>query len=197
MYSGLETGPNTSNTLPTASLSDVKMTLSSVRGGVSFRDWIITSCCIILETVPTGFSSASSGKDTNTSSTAGSSSSRTSSLVLMGAGWLKPSSSSSSTKTGGEGEEDEEEEEEEEDEELSLSDSSSSHASVLHTLCKESVAVVSSIWVSVFDMSALPGVTIGCSSCGVMVTSISSSFSTCAGNVSPFSSGIFSSISTL
>lgn len=48
-------------------------------------------------------------------------SSKTSSLVLTGAGWLKPSSSSSSN-TGPDGEEDDddEEEEEEEEEELSL-----------------------------------------------------------------------------
>lgn len=49
-------------------------------------------------------------------------SSSTSSRVLMGAGWLKPSSSSSSPSMRGEGdEEDEEEEEEDDDEELSLS----------------------------------------------------------------------------
>lgn len=49
-------------------------------------------------------------------------SSRTSSLALMGAGWLKPSSSSSSSNTRAEGEEEDEEEEddEEEEEELSL-----------------------------------------------------------------------------
>lgn len=49
-------------------------------------------------------------------------SSKTSSLVLMGAGWLKPSSSSSFPNIRGEGEEEEEleDEEEEEEEELSL-----------------------------------------------------------------------------
>lgn len=46
-------------------------------------------------------------------------SSRTSSLVFIGAGWLKPSSSSSNTVGDGE-DEDDEDEEEEEDEELSL-----------------------------------------------------------------------------
>lgn len=56
-------------------------------------------------------------------------SSRTSSLVLMGAGWLKPSSSSSSSNTGAEGEEEDEEEEddEEEDEELSLRKGAEEH----------------------------------------------------------------------
>lgn len=48
-------------------------------------------------------------------------SSKTSSLVLMGAGWLKPSSSSSFPNMRGEGEEEEElDDEEEEEEELSL-----------------------------------------------------------------------------
>lgn len=110
-----------SPTFPKASLSDLKRILSSVRAGMSFRDWMMTadtqrtvwdraekshiksfystgvfqvrnpsvkaevwpehkcvcvylpSCCIILETVPTGWSSESSGKEIHTSSTMGSS----------------------------------------------------------------------------------------------------------------------------
>ncbi len=53
-------------------------------------------------------------------------SSRTSSLVLMGAGWLKPSSSSSSPNTGAEVEE-EDEEEDEDEEELSLREGDEEH----------------------------------------------------------------------
>jgi len=112
---------------PAACRSLLKITVSSLTGGRLVTDSIITNCSIILETIPRGFNSISSGRIIVSSSTEGSSLRSNSSFVLRGKFLFSfsvcKSSSPSDSSGGSDIQEEDDEEDDEDEEELELSES--------------------------------------------------------------------------